>query len=190
MKKKSLVIILIGLLISIYGCSDNNISSGTSNSISVQSEEKNEKLEILNGKYYFTIGNGYIEITEGKYFQLIDFDDEFIDELVNNYSEMGSTQSLYLDENFRERNNITLDKEKVKEKALESIQLKTELVENKAEFKINIVPDMKYYCNSDCELTYFLDEVGLWFPVIYLYNDKPVKLLNEQFGYEFVLEEQ
>jgi len=190
MRKKSLIIFLFALTINICGCSDNNISPKTSNSISVLSEEKNEKLDIINGKYYFTSGNGYIEITEGKYFQLIDFDDEFIDGLVEKYSEIGSTQSLYLDENFRERNNITLDKDEVKEKALESIQLKTELVENKAEFKINIVPDMMYYCNSDCELTYFLDEVGLWFPVIYLYNDKPVKLLNEQFGYEFVLEEQ
>jgi len=153
------------------------------------SDEKNDDISIINGRYYFTEGNGYIEITEGKYFQLVDFDDEFIEKLTEEYSGMGSTNSLYFDRSFRKRNGLDadFDAEEVRKRAAESKQLRTELVENRAEFMINIVPDMMYYCNSDCELTYFLDETGLWFPVDYLYNDTPVKLYSEQFGYEFVL---
>lgn len=156
---------------------------------SVFSDDKNDDIIIMNGRYYFTGGNGYIEITEGKYFQLVDFDDEFIENLTKEYSRMGSTHSLYFDRNFRKRNSLDadFDAEEVKRQAADSKQLKTELVENRAEFMINIVPDMMYYCNSDCELTYFLDEIGLWFPFDYLYNDTPVKLYSEQFGYEFIL---
>lgn len=193
-KYKSTVLCLIVVLL-FCSCSKNesevrsDISQTLSESSTVSVTEKENMVDIVNGKYYFTGGDGYVEITEGKYFQLIDFDEDFINDLVKVYAEMGSVQSLYFNEKFVEKNNYKVDADEIRKKALESTQLKDEIVDKKAEFCINIVPDLIYYCNSDCELTYFLDEIGLWFPLIYLSNDEPKKLLNEQFGYEFVLKE-
>lgn len=195
MKKYKLSLISLTIAVLLNSCGNDNSENSTdmnpteSDYVTDSEVSKDSEISITNGKYYFTDGNGYVEITEGKYFQLVDFDEDFIDKLVKTYAEMGSIKSLYFNEGFVEKNNLTVDIGEVKERAINSVQLKTEIVDQKAEFEINVIPEMVYYCDSDCELTYFLDEVGLWFPFIYFYNDEPKKLLNDEFGYEFVLKE-
>lgn len=66
--------------------------------------------EIKNGKYYFTDGNGYIEIKDHKSLRLVGLDDERIKELKDYYSESGYGSYIYQNSDADEA-----EKKKVKE---------------------------------------------------------------------------
>ena len=74
--------------------------------------------EIKNGKYYFTDGNGYVEIKDHKSFRLVGLDDERIKELKDCYSRDGYGYYVY-----SHPDASTAEKEKVKERCENSKQI-------------------------------------------------------------------
>ena len=68
-----------------------------------------------------------------------------------------------------------------------------DLVNNRAEFIINKCDEslsqmMIEDVGTDTEITYKLDDYELWFPFNYHYINNEYKLTNQQFGWEFCLE--
>lgn len=145
-----------------------------------------EMPEIKNGKYYFTDGDGYIEITEHKYFQLVGIDEVHLEELRDYYASNGYASIVYQHDQFENVKYTEIEKLKIKEQCDNSKQIYIDLVENKAEFYIN--PYWGWQQGTNIELTYELTDYGMWFPLLYHYKDEN-KLVYFDLEWEFVYRE-
>ncbi|MGN0613156.1 MAG: hypothetical protein ACI4JB_04580 [Porcipelethomonas sp.] len=136
--------------------------------------------EIKNGKYYFTDGNGYVEIKDHKSFRLVGLDDERIKELKVYYSKGGYGHYIY-----SHPDASTAEKEKIKEQCENSRQIEDILINNYADFYINLLPYVPEETGTEIELTCELSDFDMWFPLQYQHRSDPPRLLYQEFEWIF-----
>ncbi len=137
--------------------------------------------EIKNGKYYFTDGNGYVEIKDHKSFRLVGLDDERIKELKDWYS-----KAAYGDYLYRHEGLSTAEKEKLKNQFENCRQIEEILIDNYADFYINLLHCVPEETGTEVELTCELSEYNkFYFPLQYQYRSDPPRLLYQEFEWIF-----
>lgn len=85
-----------------------------------------------------------------------------------------------------------LSREQLKEisdRCNNSTQIQDELINNRAEFSLNMCDTLMYAFDTDCEITYKLDDYQLYFALIYVYKNQEYRLISDDFRYEFELRE-
>ena len=148
-----------------------------------------EMPEIKNGRYYFTDGEGYVEITEHKYFQLAGLEEERLTELREYYEEAAFANSVFQNQQFDDAEYTDEEKSTLQTKYKNSRQIQTDLVDNRAEFYINPMNFTPEPYGTNIELTCELSDYGMWFPLLYHYQDGAYSLVYDEFEWEFVYEE-
>ena len=143
--------------------------------------------EIKNGRYWFTDGDGYIEITEHRYLQMVGMEEDKIQALTAMYAEAACGIAL---QQYEAKNGAPSEaqKQQIMEKIRSTQEIETELIEQKAPFYINVLRTVSDANGTDIELTYPLDDHALWFPLLYHHEDT-CKLVFQELGWEFVYEE-
>ncbi|MCI6580450.1 MAG: hypothetical protein MSH15_00420 [Oscillospiraceae bacterium] len=177
-----LSLLAVGLLFT--SCQSDNDDSGPKKDI--------VSFEIKNGKYCSLNDNSYVEITDGKYFQLVDWDPELLEQIRQYYSTNGFS-NIMQQNSLRGINLTQQETDEINERCKNSTQIIDDLVNNRAEFIINKCDEslsqmMIEDVGTDTEITYKLDDYELWFPFNYHYINNEYKLTNQQFGWEFCLE--
>lgn len=188
---------ILSLLVSIffYSCGTNESKTIVTTepdtiTVSETSDENIDYPEIKDGKYYFVDGNGYIEITEGKYIQLVDFDEEIINEIIDFYKVNGVSKEALLFEQANPGEHLSREQLKeISDRCNNSTQIQDELINNRAEFSLNMCDTLMYAFDTDCEITYKLDDYQLYFALIYVYKNQEYRLISDDFRYEFELRE-
>lgn len=145
--------------------------------------------EIKNGRYYFTDGEGYVEISDNKYFRLIDFDEERLTELEGYYKAASYGYAIYENEEYDDTEYTEDEKNTLQNKIQSSNQIQTLLVDNRAEFFINPVHRPYGPYDTDIELTTELSDYEMWFPLLYFYDNEEYKLVYVDKEWEFIYEE-
>ncbi len=148
-----------------------------------------EMPEIKNGRYYFTDGEGYIEITEHKYFQLVDMDQERLSELQEYYEEAAFASAIYQNQHWNDSEYTDADKAILQNQYKNSNQIQEILVNNRSAFFINLMSITPEPYGTNIELTCELSDYGMWFPLLYHYEDEKYKLVYFEFEWEFIYEE-
>ena len=185
MKKTIHLLIAVILCLLLPSCGGGDVS------VSESASEVKEEFSVKDGKYYSSDHESYVEITEGKYFQLVNWDEDVLENLRKFYAEQGYSTFA-----SQKADGLSADQLKeFKERCKTSDQIKKELVENRAEFKVNRVDDEIAQMaiedtGTDTEITYKLTDYELWFPFNYCYINDDYKLVSKQFGMEFYLEEE
>ena len=83
MKKTVQLFIAVILCLLLPSC------GGGSVSVSEPSSGIKEEFSVKDGKYYSSDHKSYVEITEGKYFQLVNWDEDVLENLRKFYAEQG-----------------------------------------------------------------------------------------------------
>lgn len=148
-----------------------------------------EMPEIKNGRYYFTDGEGYIEITDHKYFQLVDIDEERLSGLQEYYEKAAFASAVYQNQQQSNSEYTASEKATLQNKYKNSSQIKEILVENKSAFYVNPMSTTPEPYGTNIELTCELSDYGMWFPLLYHYDDGKYSLVYFEFEWEFVYEE-
>ena len=129
--------------------------------------------EIKNGKYYFTDGNGYVEIKDHKSFRLVGLDDERIKELKDYYASGGYGYYVY-----SHPDASTAEKEKIKKQCENSKQIEDLLINNYVNFYINLLHYVPEETGTEIELTCELSDFDMWFPLQYQHRSAYIKNLS------------
>ena len=135
--------------------------------------------EIKNGRYYYTEGNGYVEIKDHKSFRLVGFDDEMIEYLKMHYSKGGYGNYLYDHKGLSSE-----EKAKVKDRIYNSTQIEDLLINNYADFYVNPIAFIPEETGTNIEITTELSDYDMWFPFQYQYLEETPKLLFYAFDYD------
>lgn len=143
---------------------------------------------IKNGKYYLQGGNGYIEVTGGKYFKLVGLNDDLITWLETFYKNEAPVNIIYQNQLWAETKFTSKEKEEIYERCKNSNQIRKELIDNKAEFLINPIFNGELY-GTDIELTYKLTDFEMWFPVYYFYKDNQYSIRFETWTFDYKYQE-
>lgn len=152
-------------------------------------EDTKEKLTIQDGKYISSENDSYVEITDGKYFQLINWNEDDLEKIRRFYAQDGYENIVIKSGGKFSADELT----KIKQRCDNSTQIVNDLINNKAEFIINRADEsisqmMIEDIGTDTEITYLLDDYELWFPFYYYYLNDEYKLVSQQFGLEYYLE--
>ena len=83
MKKAIQLFIAVVLCLLLPSCGGENVNIPETDS------ETKEEFLIKDGKYYSADHESYVEITEGKYFQLVNWDEDVLENLRKFYAEQG-----------------------------------------------------------------------------------------------------
>ena len=136
--------------------------------------------EIKNGKYYFTDGDGYVEIKDHKSFRLVGLDEERIQELKESYLKYGYSYIV------NKHNGLSqAEKEKVKKRCENSKQIENLLINNYADFYINLSSFIPDETGTEIELTCELSDFEMWFPLLYVHRTDPPRLIYQEFEWVF-----
>jgi len=183
------VAMVLFILLSICSCTNNSEKQHDDLNDNIAVTEKNNG-QIKNGKYYLQGEQRCIELTEGKYIQLINWTEDEIEELRKFYVEASYTMTLY-DNEIKGQPPYSEEQANDLRRTLESsTQLTSELVNRKSECAVNINNRMETDTNTDTEIAYYLSDYKLSFSYLYYYKDNNYRLESWDHTEVYILSEE
>ena len=143
--------------------------------------------EIKNGRYRFTDGDGYLEITEHRYLQMVGMEADAIDALTKMYAKAAYSVALQQLEAETGTAPSPAQDQQIRETCYSTQEIQTDLIEQRSAFYINVLPTVAD-TGTDIELTYRLEDYGLWFPLLYHHQEDGCRLVFQELGWEFIYE--